>query len=116
MPRRRDYKQELELLMLAAGLPAPEREYRFAPPRRWRFDYAWPDYRLAVEYEGIYQSAKSRHLTLKGYENDCEKYNAATVAGWRVLRFTAEMVSDGRALSALEALIEQEANYEPTNI
>ena len=28
------------------------REHRFAPPRRWRFDLAWPAERLAVEVDG----------------------------------------------------------------
>jgi hypothetical protein len=32
-----------------AGLPDPVEEYRFAPPRRWRFDLAWPERMLAVE-------------------------------------------------------------------
>ena len=26
----------------------PEREYRFHPTRRWRFDFAFPDMRLAI--------------------------------------------------------------------
>ena len=32
----------LWLLLRPAGLPLPVAEYRFAPPRRWRFDRAWP--------------------------------------------------------------------------
>ena len=31
-----------DALLSATGLPEAIREYRFAPPRRWRFDYAWP--------------------------------------------------------------------------
>jgi hypothetical protein len=40
------------VILEAAGIPAPIREYRFAPPRRWRFDLAWPSLRLALEIEG----------------------------------------------------------------
>ena len=29
-------------LLKQEGLLLPRPEYRFAPPRRWRFDYAWP--------------------------------------------------------------------------
>jgi len=34
------------------GLPAPVFEYRFHPSRKWRFDIAWPERRVAVEVEG----------------------------------------------------------------
>ena len=36
----------------AAGGPERQREYRFAPPRRWREDFAWPQARLLIEIEG----------------------------------------------------------------
>lgn len=62
----------------------PEREYRFLTTRRWRFDFAWPTLRIAVEIEG-----RGRHQTVVGFRNDCEKYNAALRLGWRVLRFPA---------------------------
>lgn len=54
----------------------------------WRFDYAIPDYKFAVEYEGIF-STKSRHTTVSGYTGDTNKYNAAAILGWVVLRYTA---------------------------
>jgi hypothetical protein len=40
--------------LAAAGLPVPSEEYFFATVigRDWRFDYAWPAYRLALEIEG----------------------------------------------------------------
>lgn len=84
------------------GLPPPIREYRFAPPRRWRFDYAWPALRFALEVEGGTWSG-GRHVRGKGYENDCVKYNAAALAGWIVLRVTTAMLRDGRALTLLES-------------
>jgi len=62
-------------------------EYRFHPVRRFKFDYAFPDKLLAIEYEGI--KGKSRHTTMTGYTRDCEKYNLATTMGWRILRYTA---------------------------
>jgi very-short-patch-repair endonuclease len=95
----------LGFILEAAGLPAPRREYRFSPPRRWRFDYAWPDRRIALEIEGGTYNG-GRHVRGKGYEADCEKYNAAALAGWTVLRVTTAMLNDGRALVLLERCLE----------
>ena len=63
-------------------------EHKFHEERKWRFDIAIPSLKIAIEYEGI-MSRKSRHTTVTGYTKDCEKYNAATIAGWRVLRYNA---------------------------
>ncbi len=87
-----------------AGLPVPEREWRFSN-RRWRFDFCWPDESLttgsrgplALEIEGGTRTS-GRHTRGQGFEDDCEKYNAAALIGWTVLRVTADMVKDGRAL------------------
>ncbi len=79
----------------AAVLPAPTPEYRFAPPRRWRFDYAWPHHKVALEVEGGVFSG-GRHTRGAGFLNDMEKYNAATLAGWKVLRVTPkELLTKG---------------------
>ena len=67
----------------------------------WRFDMAWPRLMLAVEVEGGIW-ARGRHVRGKGFEADCEKYNEAALAGWRVLRVTGAMVQDGRALQYVE--------------
>ena len=85
----------------ALRAPDPDLEFRFAPPRRWRFDLAWPALKVACEYEGLH-AAKSRHTTVTGFMADCEKYNAATLAGWRVYRVTARHVENGTALKLLE--------------
>lgn len=90
----------LDLQLRVAHLPSPETEYRFAPPRRWRFDYAWPSKRLAIEQEGAVWT-RGRHTRGKGYVADMEKYNAATLLGWRVLRFTPQQIADGTALEQI---------------
>jgi hypothetical protein len=63
-------------------------EFSFHPKRGWRFDWAIPALKIAIEYEGLL-SPKSRHTTIAGYTGDTEKYNSAISLGWRVLRFTA---------------------------
>lgn len=60
------------------------REYRFHPERRWKFDFAWPLFRVALEIEGL-----GRHQKIEGYANDCEKYSEAAILGWRIIRVMA---------------------------
>lgn len=88
----------------AAKLPAPEREYKFNATRRWRSDFAWPEYMLLVECEGATWSG-GRHTRGAGYELDCEKYSNANIDGWCVVRATAGMIKDGRALVLIERAI-----------
>lgn len=60
-------------------------EYRFAPPRRWRFDYAWPAHKVALEVEGGVWTG-GRHTRAVGFMKDMEKYNEAACLGWRIVR------------------------------
>ncbi len=90
--------------MKAARLPAPEPEYEFHPERKWRFDFAWPARKLAVEIEGGLYATKlkdgkpGRHNRGKGMEEDMRKYNSASALGWTLLRFSTGMVKSGEAL------------------
>lgn len=77
--------------MLEPGSTAPEPGYRFHPERQWEFDFAWIDLKVAVEIEGG-THAGGRHVRGAGYAKDCEKYNAAGLLGWTVLRYTSDMM------------------------
>lgn len=79
-------------------------EYRFAAPRRWRFDLALPEHKIAVEQEGGLW-IRGRHNRAKGYIADLEKYNEATLLGWKVLRFTPQQVKSGIAYDTLKILL-----------
>lgn len=61
-------------------------EHKFHPVRRWRFDFAFVAQKLAIEVEGGVWTG-GRHTRGYGYAADCEKYNAATLLGWSVLRY-----------------------------
>ena len=63
------------------------REFSFHPERKWRFDYAVPERKVALEVEGGVWTG-GRHTSSKGFLNDMEKYNTATVMGWKVVRTT----------------------------
>jgi len=89
----------------ALGGPKLTREYRFHESRKWRFDFAIPEIRYAFEVEGgtFAKKGKSGHITGVGYGNNCEKYNAAALAGWSVFRFDTKMV---RSTKDLEPIIQ----------
>jgi hypothetical protein len=76
------------------GYPAPVAEFRFSPPRRWRFDLCWQSPRLALEFEGGAFS-HGRHVRGEGFTHDCLKYSRAALLGWRLLRATTEMLNSG---------------------
>lgn len=90
-------------------LPLPVREFVFSEQttRKWRFDFAWPLFRIAVEIEGLthvktHENGKKqvgRHQSLAGYTEDCEKYNQATAEGWRVFHFTPKHVKTLHAIT-----------------
>lgn len=75
------------------GGTALDAEVKFHPSRRWRFDFADTAARVAIEVEGGIWGG-GRHTRGKGFEGDCEKYNAAALAGWRVFRFTGGMLRE----------------------
>lgn len=87
--------------LLHAGFPEPVLEHRFSPPRRWRFDYAWPHVKVALEVEGGVWTG-GRHTRPSGYSNDCEKYSEAAVQGWIVLRVLPDWLTQSRTLDWLE--------------
>lgn len=60
------------------------REYPFDKARKWKFDFAFPSQRLAIEVNGA-----GRHQSFKGMASDYEKWNEAVRQGWRVLLFRA---------------------------
>ena len=97
-------EEKLLFQIRAVNLPEPEREHRFAPPRRWRFDLCWKAVKLAVEVEGGVWTG-GRHVRGKGAIGDMDKYNTATLNGWKVLRFSAEHIKSGRAIATIESAL-----------
>jgi hypothetical protein len=81
--RSRGLEERLAWHIKVWGLPTPEREHRFDATRRWRFDFAWPAFRVAAEVEGLTPQG-GRHQRMAGFQGDAEKYTAAQLAGWAV--------------------------------
>lgn len=65
------------------------KEHKFHPKRKWRFDYAIPEHKIALEVEGGVWTG-GRHIRAQGFLGDMEKYNTATLMGWRVFRTTPD--------------------------
>ncbi len=107
MPRAPSIGEEAFLLHLRLHdlLQAFAQEVTFHPERNWRFDFASPQHRIAVEIEGGTLYGKSRHSKGPGFEEDCRKYNAAAALGWSVYRFSTAMVKSGEAIAFIAELI-----------
>lgn len=89
-----------------AGLPEPVREFRFHPVRGWRADFAWPEHKLLLEIEGgIWLQTTGHHgkghAHPERFESDVDKYNAAALLGYWVLRATARTLDDGNMIADL---------------
>lgn len=104
-----DLVQQLLFEIRLRNIPEPAQEYRFAQHRRWRFDLAWVEQKIAIEVEGgIFVGGRHTHPV--GFLNDMEKYNCAAMLGWRVLRWTPRLSSD--AHEALLLFLESELKTE----
>lgn len=80
------------------------KEYRFYKARKWRFDYAMPLYKIAVEVEGGVWTG-GRHIRPQGFLGDIEKYNTATLMGWRVFRVTPDDLYKTATLNLIKQAI-----------
>lgn len=77
------------------------REYAAIEGRKWRWDFCCPRARLLIECNGQIWH-KGGHSSGRGLTRDAEKLNAATLAGFRSLVFTREMIESGEALRTIE--------------
>ena len=74
------------------GIERPVFEYTFHSDRLWRFDFAWPDHKVALEVEGGVRQGISRHTNYDGFVRDCDKYNCAIIHGWKLLRVVPQEI------------------------
>jgi very-short-patch-repair endonuclease len=81
-----------------------EQEFEFHPKRKWRADFHLVGKKILVEVEGAIWSG-GRHTRGKGYIGDMEKYNAATMLGYQVIRFSTDQVKSGLAIQQIEKMV-----------
>lgn len=82
-------ESEARLAMLDVGLPPPVLQYEIVDRnwQTWRVDFAWPDYRFAVEYDG-----SDWHSGPDDLRRDRQKRAALREVGWTVLSIVADDV------------------------
>ena len=86
------------------------KEHKFHPKRKWRFDYAIPEHKIAIEVEGGVWTG-GRHIRAQGFLGDMEKYNTATLMGWRVFRTTPDDLYKMATINLLRQAIN--GDYQP---
>lgn len=103
--RKSDLEEHFAMQIRVNKLPPPQREFPFHPERKWRFDFADPKLKIAAECEGGVWT-QGRHTRGAGFIADLDKYNAAALLGWLVLRFTRTQIASGEAIRAWMRAIE----------
>jgi len=93
-------------IFVAAGLPCPVCEYRFNPVRKFRFDYAWVEQKVALESDGGAWT-QGRHTRGAGFISDQNKRNMAVIMGWKVLHCTPATLHSGETIAMLKILLFQ---------
>lgn len=100
--KREKLENEFDSQLQSAKLSGYVRQYKFHPNRKWLFDFAFPEKKLAIEVEGG-KWTRGRHQRPVGFQGDIEKYNEALRLGWRVLRFTGD---DLKSCAAIDLVCE----------
>lgn len=95
----------LDIVLLDLHDLAPVTEHRFHPWRRWRWDVALLEHRIAIEIDGA-TWAGGRHTTGRGHQSDAEKRNAGTILGWKCLTYNRAMIERGDVRRDVGALLE----------
>lgn len=84
--------EQMHIVLRTARLHS-EREYRFDPVRRWRFDVSLPALNNGLEYEnGDWTSGY--HTWGKRCGQNCEKYNTVALTVWLVLRCSVTIIRE----------------------
>lgn len=84
--------EHFELLWKSYGGFPLEKEHKFHPNRKFRFDYCCHERKLAIEIMGGVWT-NGAHVRGKGYERDSEKGCLAALMGWRVINIPGHQVA-----------------------
>ena len=101
-------ESKVRLQLLEAGLaPVPQFEVRHNG--RWlaRVDLAFPELKIAIEYDG-----REFHTKENAFVRDRQRQNDLVSAGWIVLRFTASDLYEGRVVRAVLTAMRQAAAWD----
>ena len=110
-------EEKFALQLQARRVTPPERELKFGlhygPKKRlkvwYRFDFAWPEFMVAVEIQGGVWSG-GKHGNPVGIRHHYQKYNQAVLEGWWVLQGDESML---RSCELVETLVAALATTTP---
>ena len=132
--KQSNLEAHLALQIRAAGLPEPERNYRFcaeavggtgrgvrarlaaAGLQDFQLDFAWPGsevltgrdgrtFDLAVEVDGLRADGKSAHQTISGTLRDRKKWRQGLYLGWVILSLTGREIKTGEGIALIERMM-----------
>jgi very-short-patch-repair endonuclease len=86
-------------------MPTPTPEYRFHPVRKFRWDWAWPEHRLALEVEGGVWSGGA-HGRGTGIVRDMAKSTLAAEEGWRIIRVTPSNLATEATMDSIHRALQ----------
>jgi uncharacterized protein DUF559 len=106
-------ESRLRVLLVLGGLPTPSTQHVVRDPgtgRRYRLDLAYPEWLVAVEYDG-----RQHALDSQQYAGDVERRNALQRMGWIVITVVAKTLynSPGQVLSEVASAIEARTGRAP---
>ena len=112
-------------LLVTHSMPEAVTEHRFHAERMWRFDYAWPRWKVALEVEGgIFgftdpKTGKRRmggaHGRITGIKRDMEKYSHAAAMGWLVIRCIPQDLNTGATIAYVRGALKSHGYEFQTN-
>ncbi|MCW2640852.1 MAG: hypothetical protein JWP76_3158 [Dactylosporangium sp.] len=84
-------ESRLRVRLVRAGLPRPETQFIIVSDGRFvaRSDLAWPERRVAVEYDGLWHAESAAQI-----HADRQRLNRLIAAGWAVLHVTSKRLRD----------------------
>ncbi|MFN8035519.1 MAG: type IV toxin-antitoxin system AbiEi family antitoxin domain-containing protein [Acidimicrobiia bacterium] len=100
---RNEWEARVLRALAGAGLPEPLPDYEIVVDGRQRFlDFAWPEHRVAVEFDGF-----EPHSHRRVFDDDRVRQNGLVAMGWQVYRLTATSLrrDPGRALAPIAAAL-----------
>lgn len=109
-------KETLETWLIYGNLGTWIAEFRFHPTRRWRFDWANVEAKVAVEYDGLTgatafnrkgDESSVGHVSVSGVMRDAAKINEAQLLGWICIRVNAKTIGTGEAFAWIEQAVQQ---------
>lgn len=82
-----------------------EQQFKFHHSRQWRFDFAWPRYKIAIDINGGTYN-RGKHSRGPAQRNDYEKWSEASILGWMVLLVDSKDVSKRIHIDRIQRAIE----------